>query len=293
MSRHSISKRPASRLRAEPPSVRSPGELMATASSIAEDAASRYEAQAGRMRRAGADALASAYDELARQQREQIGRSLSRFVGATHAAACLLAVEGLLDDEGTDAAAVELLDPYRIFAVAVRNCERAFAFWSYVAAQASSAEVRQAAEYLAGRELERVAWLRRRRRSSYHALRGRADRRAAVPDAMESRLAALLAEKMATCDGDDAGRRELEALARQTRERAAQLARAPFDPSLPSLKHEPLLPDAAWNGAGALCEALLDRYLELAGEARDEAERSRAQAFAAELIACLRFLRTL
>lgn len=108
---------------------------------------------------------------------------------------------------------------------------------------------------------------------------------------LESRLAALLEERWSEAS-DSAERKALSALAGQARKRALQLARAPVDPALPLLKHPPPLRDKAWNSAGPLCEALLDRYLELAEVGRKEAENERAQAFAAELIACLRFLRT-
>lgn len=268
-----------SRLKTEPPAIRSPGEFAAVAASIADDAASRHEAQSRRMRQAGAHALAATYDDLARQQREQAGHVLARLPAAAGAAGRPPGIDGLVDDEGTDTAAAELLDPYRIFAVAARNAERAFAFWSYVAAHAPSADIGRAAEHLAGEELARTAWLRQRRRAAYHALRRQGDRRPAGLEALENRLAALLEE-----------RHEPGVFAGQARARASQLARAPFDPSLLSQRRPPSLPDAAWNGARPLCEALLDRYLELAGEARDEAARSRAQTFAAELIACLRFL---
>ena len=55
--------------------------------------------------------------------------------------------------------------------MAVRNEERAFAFWSYVAAHAEVAEVRQAAETMAHEELGHVSILRRERRNAFHAER--------------------------------------------------------------------------------------------------------------------------
>lgn len=257
---------------------------------MANAAISRYAAQAQRMRRDGAIPLALTYDALAQQQREQIGRTLSRApMGA--ASPYPIAMEGVLDDEDTDTVAAELLDPYRIFAVAVRNGERAFAFWSYAAAHAPSAEVREEAEYLAGQELVRVSWLRRKRRSSYHALRTEKDGRRAGLEALENRLASLL-EDWGVGGDDTARQQELRAFSDQARERARQIASKPFDPALPSLRHPSALPEAVWNGLRPLCEALLDRYLQIAGEARDEGEGGRAQAFAAELIACLRLLRS-
>lgn len=276
-----------SKLKTEPPVISSLEQLAATAASVADGAVSRYEAQARRMRQAGADALAATYDALVRQQREQAVHALARLSGTAAPAPGSSGIEGLLDDEETDSVAPELLDPYRIFAVAVRNGERIFAFWSYVAAHAPSADVRRAAEELARDELARVAALRQRRRASFHALRGRVDRRSAGTETLENRLAALLEERrLAVRHG--AEQRELASLAGQARERASQLARTPLDPAL---KHPPSVQDAAWNSPGPLCEALLDRYLAFAEKGREAAERDRAQAFAAELIACLRFLR--
>lgn len=275
------------KLQAEPPQIRSQDELAAAAASLARELIARYDAQARRMRDAGAGTLAAAYDELALQQRELVFAAPAEDA----APAPPPAVVRLPDDEGTDTAAVELLDPYRIFAVAVRNSERAFAFWSYVAAQAPEPAIRAAAEKLAGDELARAAWLRRRRRASYHARDPFADGYPAVPEAMEQRFADLLEGRRDSAD-DDALRRQLAGFAGQARERAAQLARSPFDASLPSLRRPPVVPAAAWSNAAPLCEALLDRYLELAGETQDEGLRDRTHVFAAELLACFRFLRS-
>jgi rubrerythrin len=52
--------------------------------------------------------------------------------------------------------------------MAVRNEERAFAFWSYVAAFAKDPEIKKAAEAMASEELGHVAALRRERRRAYH-----------------------------------------------------------------------------------------------------------------------------
>ena len=54
------------------------------------------------------------------------------------------------------------MTPYRVLTIAVRNEERAFAFWSYVAAHADGEEVRLAAETMAKEELEHVAAFRQR-----------------------------------------------------------------------------------------------------------------------------------
>ena len=56
---------------------------------------------------------------------------------------------------------------YRALAIAVRNKERAFAFYSYIAAEARSPGVRALAEDLARDELEHAAVLRRERRRAF------------------------------------------------------------------------------------------------------------------------------
>ena len=51
--------------------------------------------------------------------------------------------------------------PYRALAMAVRNEERAFAFWSYVAAYSEDSEIKKAAEAMAREELGHVSTLRK------------------------------------------------------------------------------------------------------------------------------------
>lgn len=87
--------------------------------------------------------------------------------------------------EGAEA---HLLTPYRALGIAVRNEERAFSFYSYLAAMAPDKAVRQKAEALAREELNHVAQLRSLRRRAYHATgHPNRDLRAAVTD-----LASLL-----------------------------------------------------------------------------------------------------
>jgi len=58
--------------------------------------------------------------------------------------------------------------PYKALAFAVHNEERAFRFYSYVAASARDENVRQFAENLAKEELAHAALLRTQRRRAYH-----------------------------------------------------------------------------------------------------------------------------
>jgi rubrerythrin len=63
------------------------------------------------------------------------------------------------------------LTPYRVLAIAVRNEERAFTFYAYVAAEAGSPGLRALAEDLARDELEHAAILRRERRRAFRGER--------------------------------------------------------------------------------------------------------------------------
>jgi len=66
------------------------------------------------------------------------------------------------------------LGAYQALAFAVRNEERAFVFYTYVAAEAKDPEVRALAEEFARDELEHAALLRHHRRRAFHAERPRA-----------------------------------------------------------------------------------------------------------------------
>src|SRR5581483_5216903 len=86
-------------------------------------------------------------------------------------------------------------------AMAVRNEERTFAFWSYLAAYSADPEIKQASESMVKEELGHVATLRKERRSAYHREHDRKERsepnlEASPVDArrLELRLAAQLGD---------------------------------------------------------------------------------------------------
>ena len=64
------------------------------------------------------------------------------------------------------------MTPYRALSMAVRNEERAFAVWSYVAGFAEDPEIKKSAESMAREELGHVATLRNERRRAYHSEHG-------------------------------------------------------------------------------------------------------------------------
>src|SRR5690606_18476385 len=97
---------------------------------------------------------------------------------------------------------------------------------------------------------------------------------------LESRLSDQLEAASRTYPDDVAV--TLQDLARQARQRAADIARAPL--GLPLLLKDGVPAEVA-DRMAPLCELLLDCYLDLGEQLPDEAGRQRAQRFAADMIA--------
>jgi rubrerythrin len=193
------------------------------------------------------------------------------------------------DDEGIAAADPRLLSAYRSLATAVRNEERAFAFWAYVAAQAGTPEIREAAEAMAREELGHVATLRRERRRAFRAERSthgaKQDRNGATEAAaLESRLAAML-EEIAR-NAAPAERRRLDQFAAEAKDHARELEEKVL--ALPVTEHASGAPD----DPVALAELLTDRYLDAADNLQDEDALGRVQTIAGHAIARLAWLRS-
>ena len=181
-----------------------------------------------------------------------------------------------------------LTTPYRALAMAVRNEERAFAFWSYVAAYSKDSEIKQAAEAMAREELGHVSTLRKERRRAYHKEHDEAERRgrgdAAVMQidarALELRLAAQLAELERGLEGAAAARtRELREETMQMSEKAEGIGKFPV-----SLEQ---------RDAETISEALADAYLESAESSDDQSRVVLLQGLAERAIARLAWLRSL
>ena len=162
-------------------SVKSLEELFAIAAAMEQEAATRYAEIAARMRQEGDPALAEVFERLSADERGHLDSVVhwsERTKGqAPDPARIRWELPETFDDEGAATAHPRLLSAYRVLSMAVRNEERAFAFWSYVAAHAEGAEIRQAAEAMAHEELGHVAILRRERRSAFHAERRHGVRR--------------------------------------------------------------------------------------------------------------------
>jgi rubrerythrin len=148
--------------------VASADELMAIAHSMEREAGRRYRVLADRMRLQGVENLASLFTFLAGiedKHADQVDVRARLIIGKTPAAANVK--WELPESFDKEEAPAYLLTPYRALAIAVRNEERAFAFFSYLASGAEDERLRQLAEEFAKEELGHAALLRRERRKAW------------------------------------------------------------------------------------------------------------------------------
>ena len=280
-------------LRAEPAgTIYSPEELFALAHAMEQEAATRYAALAGEMRRQDKTDLAMVFEHLAAEERSHVDSvvrwSKSR-VGAPPDPT-RISWEG---PETFDAQTINeitsssLMTPYRALSMAVRNEERAFAFWSYVAAHADQGEIKRSAETMARQELDHVAKLRKERRRAYHEERRRerpsddAIKSGEIDAGMlEARLAVHL-EKLASDFAGGAADRAGELLeeTRRMSKEASGFGRFPAE--------------AEQRNPQAIAEMLIEAYLEAAEVARTPSELHRLQDLAQRSIARLAWLTAL
>jgi len=152
--------------------IGSADELLAVAQALEREAAVRYRALSARMARQGDAGMAEQFDVLATVEDRHAERVADRgraLLGRPPVpiAATWEIPTGYDEEEARGAT----LGAYQALAFAVRNEERAFAFYTYVAAEAEDSEVRALAEELARDELEHAALLRHQRRRAFHAER--------------------------------------------------------------------------------------------------------------------------
>jgi rubrerythrin len=155
--------------------VKSADEMLAIAHAMEREAAARYAMLADCMRRVDQREVAELLDGLAAEERGHV-QSVERLAQETvhHAphAAPLHAVLPKTFAREEEAVAAVLLSAYRTLSIAVRHEERAFAFWTYVAAHSANSALRDLAEMFARQELLHAAKLRQARRRAFHAERG-------------------------------------------------------------------------------------------------------------------------
>lgn len=161
-------------LKTEPAGVvESMPELMAIAKAMEDEAASRYRQLARRMQSLGNKAAEGVFVHLAHEEETHAARvaELSQAIIGTEPSFAEIRWElpKDLEDEGMpDLGVSRLVTPYRALSIAVRNEERAFAFWSYVSAYSQSELIREYAEKMAREELRHASILRKERRRAYH-----------------------------------------------------------------------------------------------------------------------------
>ncbi|MQU92857.1 ferritin-like domain-containing protein [Sinorhizobium meliloti] len=272
----------------DPWEVASMNELLALARSMEQESIDGYVALSARMRNMDRPDLAVVFEKLIVEEEGHLAKVDDwQEASGQPREAMIHPPEDVFDDEGASMIAPDMLSAYRAFSMAVRNEERAFAFWTYVAAHAKSDAIRNAAERMAREELGHVAKLRSERRRAFHRERRRTTDAASTNlRALETRLSEQF-RHLAKVAGKQKNSK-LQTLAEQARLRAESLAGTPFA-SAPLLE---AVPDAATEQILSLCELLTDCYLDLGETATDELERDRAQSFAAELIDSLRTLRS-
>lgn len=280
-------------LSAEPAGVlKSLDELFALAHAMEQEAANRYDALGEDMRGQGKDDLADVFTRLAAAEREHVD-SVTRWSQSRRgknpdpALVRWDAPETIDREAATEVKTSSLMTPYRALAMAVRNEERAFAFWSYLAAYSDDPEVKKASEAMAKEELGHVAMLRKERRRAYHRQHERDTAEALTQpqppiDArnLELRLAAQLAEIEQSLSGPSAVRiRDIRRQASKMAEDAAGFGRFPAAME----RMDPL----------QIAEALVDGYLDGAERASDATRVESLQQLAEQAISRLAWLRSL
>lgn len=279
-------------LKGEPAgSLQSLDELFALANAMEQEAASKYGDLAADMQHQNKPDLAAVFAQLAADELEHVDSvarwSQSRLGKAPDPALVRWEAPETFDREtAAEIMTSRLMTPYRALSMAVRNEERAFAFWSYIAGFAEDSEIKQTAEAMAREELGHVAILRKERRRAYHSehdkMRAVEQDNVAQLDAaaLERRLGEQLADLERRIEGEAANRvRELLQETTRMSAQAAGIGRFPAN--------------LEQCDAQTIAEALADAYLEGAESSDDPGRLESMQALAGYAIARLAWLRTL
>jgi rubrerythrin len=281
-------------LKSEPAGVLgSLDELFALANAMEQEAADKYAELAEEMRRQNRSDLVSVFADLEAAEREHVDSvvrwSQSRRGKAPDPALVRWETPETFDAETAgEIRTSRLTTPYRALAMAVRNEERAFAFWAYVAAFSEDSEIKQAAEAMAREELGHVSTLRKERRRAYHKEHKETERRARGDAgvmqidarALELRLVALLADLRSRLEGPAAVRTgELLEETLEMSQETAGIGKFPVS--------------FEQRDAETISEALADAYLESAESSNDQTQVVLLQGLAEKAIARLAWLRSL
>ncbi len=166
------------------PTFASAAEFMALGEAIERETAARYGERVAAMAAAGNAEVATLFRRLESEKRDQGDAMLRRAVelglrlapvAVAQRAGLVLSLDEMADEDPYTVTA------YRALAIAVRNEQRAFVFYAYVAAHAPSWEVRQLAEGLAHEQLGHAATLRGERRKAWRRTPNGSGHRPPVP----------------------------------------------------------------------------------------------------------------
>ena len=148
-------------------------ELFGLAAAMESEAVRLYAMLEGEMSRQGAEDVAAVFRRLVTMEQSHVGAVAT--IGRTllgHAVPPFPAGDASVWHRvmlpTADEAVSTVLTPYRALSIAVRAEERAFAFYSYLAAGTADQALRHHAEALAAEELQHAALLRMERRKAYH-----------------------------------------------------------------------------------------------------------------------------
>jgi len=260
-------------------------ELLAVAVALEREAAARYRALSARMAQQGDAAMAAQFEVLAKLEDRHVSQVADRGQALLgHAAGRLQVGWELPPTYDEDQAHGAALGAYQALAFAVRNEERAFVFYTYVAAEAEDPEVRALAEDLARDELEHAALLRRHRRRAFHSERPVAADLPPSVDALRSAAQRWDGEAAAAHAAlakalDDAGETEDAAIFRRLATREENAAGGAAGAAVPALR-------SAADGL-RLLEDGFDRYALIGEMSKNEQVVAEAQRLAGEMVARL------
>lgn len=291
-------------------------ELMAIAVGMEHEAASRYEDLAEAMDRRQESELAALFRHMAELEREHeagLGRWADREGRPRPPPAAFSWRMPETFGEQAEGVLAHTLTPYAALGLAVQNEERAFTFYSYLAALADDDVIRLRAEALAREELKHVHQLRVLRRRAFHMEREapQAIRRARDVNELAclahglEQAAARLDESMAdVLESNGEGRaaallRQQAGAARLRAKRYAVARPSAGSRAAEGARAAGLLEPGILTSHGALklslrnAEELAEAYMATAEHALDAGLMRQAQELAEEAVARLAVVRTL
>ncbi len=282
---------------------------MDVAVGMEHEAALRYGQLAGIVARQGKSDLAALFGRLAELEKAHEDELTQWAERDGLRAPQPVQFDWRMPETSDQAEGAQLFGPYEALAVAVRNEERAFAFYTYVAASALTEEVRRRAEGMAREELEHVSLLRRWRREAFHASR---QPRRRTPRTLEELFALSAAMEIASAEVNDAAAAAVGASgaveAAAVLRRLADKARGHVGGAAPNVPGSDAAEGARASGllrSGSLtaekavrlsiqdAEEILDTYLAAAEHATEETLLNEAQKRAEQSLGRLALTRSL